>query len=213
MASIDLEPGLTADRAAVIMFDALNGYLHPADEQKEANLKAWSIRENMQRLIAGAHDNGLTVFYPSGSHAPDGSDHCTRLTDTDMDLNPWGERTPSFSSNITAGSEAAQVAPEVAPGPGDVVVPKKRWSSFYQTHLEIQLRCRGIKTVIIAGGSSDVGVISTAYAARDMDYGIVIVQDCCYSHRGDNNQFLMERIFPRMSRVMMADDAVALMKG
>ena len=63
MASIDLEPGLTYDRAAVIMFDALNGYLHPADEKKEANLKAWGIRENMQRLVAGAHDNGLTVFY------------------------------------------------------------------------------------------------------------------------------------------------------
>ena len=213
MADIDLNTSLTADRAAVIMFDALNGYLHPSDEKKEANLKAWGIRENMKRLLAGAHANGLTVFYPSGSHAPDGSDHCVRLTDTDMDLNPWGDRKPNPKSNITAGSEAAEVAPEVAPGPGDVVVPKKRWSSFYLTHLQIQLRCRGIKTVIIAGGSSDVGVISTAFAARDMDYGIVIVRDCCYSHRGDNNNWLMERIFPRMSRVMTAGDAVALMKG
>ena len=49
------------------------------------------------------------------------------------------------------------------------------------------------------------------YAARDLDYGIVVVRDCCYSTRGNNNDFFMERVFPRMGRVMNVDQVVALM--
>lgn len=213
MADIDLNPSLSSNRAGVVMFDALNTYLHPSDPAKEENLRKWQIRENMQRLLKGARDNGLTTFYPSGDHAADGSDVAVRLTDTDMELRPWGDRTPEFNPSARHGTSAAEIAPEVAPAEGDVMVPKHRWSSFFQTHLELQLRCRGLKTIIIAGGSSDVGIVSTAFAARDLDFGIVIVRDCCYSHRDGNNDFLMTRIFPRMARVMDADDAVALMKG
>ena len=48
-------------------------------------------------------------------------------------------------------------------------------------------------------------------AARDLDLGIVVARDCCYSARGNNNQFFMERVFPRMGRVMDTDDIVKLM--
>ena len=92
------------------------------------------------------------------------------------------------------------------------MVPKNRWSSFFQTNLELALRVRGLDTIVLAGGSTDVGIAATAYAARDMDLGIVIVRDACYSTRGDNNAFFMERVFPRMGRVMTADEAVALMR-
>lgn len=212
MPNVDLDPALTGDRAAIVMFDALNGYLHPDDPQKEANLTAWRIRENMQTLLKGARANGLITFYPSGDHAEDGADSARRLTDTDMELRPWGDRTPSTKPNISHGSEAAKVAAVVAPVEGDMLIPKHRWSSFFQTHLELQLRCRGLKTIVIAGGSSDVGIVSTVFAARDLDFGIVVVRDCCYSHRDGNNDFLMNRIFPRMGRVMTAEQAVVLMK-
>ena len=62
-----------------------------------------------------------------------------------------------------------------------------------------------------AGGSTDVGIASTVFAARDLDYGIVVARDACYSTRGPNNDFFMERVFPRMARVMSVDAAVALM--
>lgn len=213
MPDIDLEPSLDKSRAAVIMFDSLNGYLHPEDPRKEENLRNWRIRENMQRLVEGAHANGLMVFYACGDHAADGSDIATRLTDTDMELRPWGGRDRTFNPSARHGTSAAEIAPEVAPSAGDMVIPKHRWSAFYQTHLELQLRVRGLRTVIIAGGSTDVGVVSTAFAARDMDFGIVIVRDCCYSHRDGNNDFLMDRIFPRMARIMATDDVVESMKA
>jgi nicotinamidase-related amidase len=103
------------------------------------------------------------------------------------------------------------VAPELAPAPGDVFIPKHRWNSFFQTDLDLQCRVRGIETIIICGGSTDVGIASTVFAARDLDYGIVVASDACFSARGNNNQFFMERVFPRMSRVMNVDDIVGLM--
>jgi nicotinamidase-related amidase len=206
-----LEKTLRAGSTGLVLFDALNGYLHPANPQKVAFLAERNILANLQRLQAGARKAGMTTFYPAGAHGPDNVDSVDRLTDTDMDLQPGGSADAPIKPRFHAGSKDAEIAPEVAPRAGDVVIPKQRWSSFFQTNFDLQLRVRGIDTIVIAGGSTDVGIASTVYAARDLDYGIVVVRDCCYSARGNNNAFFMERVFPRMARVMDADDAVKLM--
>jgi len=204
-----LEKNLSASRTGLIMFDTLNGYLHPSDPAKQKFLDERNILPNMQRLVAAARKVGITTFYPSGAHAADGSDSVARLTDTDMDLKPitGAQKPPRFHK----GGSEAEIAPEIAPIKGDVVVPKHRWNSFHQTDLDLHLRVRGIETIVIAGGSTDVGIASTVFAARDLDYGIVVVSDCCYSARGNNNEFFLERVFPRMGRVMTVDQVAALM--
>lgn len=204
-----LNQALDKNNTGLILFDVLHGYLHPADPKKRAFLAQHNILANLQRLLAGARRAGLTTFYPSGAHAPDGSDVVERLTDTDMDLNPIGEK--PIVPHIRKNSKDSEVAAELTPAPGDVMVPKNRWSSFFETNLELQLRVRGIDTIVIAGGSTDVGIAATVYAARDMDLGIVVVRDACYSMRGNNSAFFMERVFPRMGRVMTVDQAVKLM--
>src|SRR5689334_7803164 len=204
-----LRKSLDKDHTGLLLFDALHGYLHPDDPRKRTFLAERNILPNLQRLLAGARRAGLTTFYPSGSHAPDGSDVVERLTDTDMELRPIGEI--PIAPHIRKNSKDAEVAAELAPVPGDVMVPKNRWSSFFETNLALQLRVRGIDTIVIAGGSTDVGIAATVFAARDMDLGIVVVRDACYSMRGNNNEFFMERVFPRMGRVMTVDAAVNLM--
>jgi ureidoacrylate peracid hydrolase len=205
-----MEKNLSAGRCGLVMFDTLNGYLHPDNPEKVKFLAERNILPNMQRLLAGARKVGMASFYPSGAHAADGSDSVERLTDTDMDLNPRTEASRKFPG-FHKGDKKSEIAPEVAPVAGDVVVPKHRWNSFYQTDLELHFRTRGLDTIIIAGGSTDVGIASTVFAARDMDYGIVVISDCCYSARGNNNEFFLTRVFPRMGRVMTVDQAVALM--
>ncbi len=203
---------LPASTTALVMFDALNGYLHPADPKKVHFLAERNILPNMQRLMAGARKVGMNAFYPSGAHAPDGSDTVARLTDSDMDLGAGGGADKPIAPRFHKGSKDSEIAPEIAPVAGDVIVPKHRWNSFFQTDLDLQFRVRGIDTIIICGGSTDVGIASTVFAARDLDYGIVVVKDCCYSARGNNNEFFMERVFPRMGRVMTVDQTVALMQ-
>jgi len=206
-----LEKNLSAARSGLVMFDTLHGYLHPSDPAKVKFLADRNILPNMQRLLAGARKVGMTAFYPSGAHAEDGSDSVARLTDSDMDLRPKAATDKPIKPRFHKGSPDSEIAAEIAPIAGDVVVPKHRWNSFYQTDLDLHFRVRGIETMIIAGGSTDVGIASTVFAARDMDYGIVVIRDCCYSARGNNNEFFLDRVFPRMGRVMTVDEAVALM--
>ena len=207
-----LDPKLSAGRTGLVLFDALNGYLHPQDNPAKVKFLAErNILANLQRLLVGARKVRMTTFYPSGAHAADGSDSVDRLTDTNMDLQPGGSADRPIRPHFHVGSRDSEIAPELAPAEGDVVVPKQRWSSFFQTNFDLQLRVRGIDTIVIAGGSTDVGIASTVYAARDLDYGIVVVRDCCYSTRGNNNDFFMERVFPRMGRVMNVERVVALM--
>ena len=178
---------------------------------RSRSCKERNILPNLQRLLAGARRAGLTTFYPSGAHAPDGSD---TVDAADRHRHGPEAAAPTDSRSgrdFTRTPTDSEIAPELAPIEGDVVVRKNRWSSFYQTNLELQLRVRGIDTIVIAGGSTDVGIASTVFAARDMDLGIVVIRDGCYSARGNNNEFFLERVFPRMARVMTVDDAVKLM--
>lgn len=206
-----MEPTLGPDHTGLILFDSLNGYLHPKDAKKRKFLAERNILPNMVQLLMGARKAGLTTFYPSGAHAADGSDTVARLTDTDMNLNPISAKGRSIAPGIHKNSKESEVAPELKPAKGDVMVPKHRWNSFYQTDLEFHLKMRDIDTIVIAGGSTDVGIAATVFAARDMDLGVVVVSDCCYSARGNNNQFFMERVFPRMGRVMTVRETVKLM--
>ena len=206
-----LEERLSAGRTGLVLFDALHGYLHPRDPQKVRFLEERRILANLQSLLAGARRIGMTAFYPAGAHAPDGSDTVARLTDTDMDLKPGGGAEKPIKPRFHRASEDANIAAELAPAEGDVLVPKQRWNAFFQTNLDLQLRTRGIDTIVLAGGSTDVGIASTAFAARDLDYGLVIVRDACFSMRGNNNDFFMDRVFPRMARVRTVDETVALM--
>lgn len=205
------EPTLGPDHTGLVLFDTLHGYLHPTDPKKKAFLKEHKILPNMKKLLAGARKAGLTTFYPMGQHAADGSDTVARLTDTDMDLNAGGVRKGTIKPRFHKGSKTTEIAAEVKPAKGDLLIPKQRWNSFFHTELELQLRMRALDTIVLAGGSTDVGIAATAYAARDLDLGLVIVRDCCYSMRGNNNEFFMDRVFPRMARVMMVDDVIALM--
>ena len=206
-----LRKTLTADHAALVLFDALHGYLHPADPAKGRFLEERRVLASLQRLLVGARKAGITTFFPTGAHAPDGSDWVERLTDTDMDLNPGGVADKPIKPRFHGESQEAQIAAELKPIAGDVVVKKQRWSAFFQTNLELQLRARGIDTIVLAGGSTDVGIAATAFAARDRDYALVLVRDACFSMRGNNHDFFMDRVFPRMARVRTVDETIALM--
>jgi len=118
-----------------------------------------------------------------------------------------------FKPVVAAGTWEAQVIDELKAQPQDYMVPKFRWSAFHQTYLDLALRSRNIDTLVISGGSTDVGVASTAYAARDLDYNLVIVSDACTSPEEDNHRQFMQRIFPRMARVRTAGQVVRMLAG
>ena len=57
-----------------------------------------------------------------------------------------------------------------------------------------------------------MGVAATAYAARDLDYNLVIASDACTSPEQDNHAQLMHRVFPRMARVRTTAQIVVMLQ-
>ena len=64
---------------------------------------------------------------------------------------------------------------------------------------------------MLCGGSTEIGIASTAYAARDLGYNLVIVSDACTSPKLDLHAQLMREAFPRLARVRSAAEALELM--
>ena len=153
------------------------------------------------------------MFYARADHRADGADFARTATDVDSNFRPWGPDNPVRTTPPHAsGSPGLAVLREIAPQPGDYDVPKHRWSAFFGTHLELSLRSRDIDTILLVGGSVHVGIASTAFSARDMDFQVTVVSDCCHGFP-EQRQFFMEKVFPRMCRVSTVDSVVRALPG
>ena len=201
------------NKTGLLFFDVLNVYYRNQNHDiKSKSLEA--VINNAVLLRDAAQDTGMPIFYAKADHRADGSDTDILLTDTDMRMNPWkdperlGKQVPAASH----GSWEAEVIDEIAPNPSDYLINKHRWSAFYQTHLELSLRARGIDTILLSGGSTEVGVASTAYAARDLGLNLIIVRDACSSSYPELLDMFMEKVFPRMGRVRTTQEALGMIR-
>jgi len=86
--------------------------------------------------------------------------------------------------------------------PGDILITKRQWSAFYGTELDLQLRRRGIKTIVLAGVATNMGVESTARQAFEHSYAVIIVEDATSGFTNEMHQFAFSKVFPRISRVV-----------
>jgi ureidoacrylate peracid hydrolase len=199
-------------RTAVLFFDMLNGHIKKNDPKTQARYQP--VVAAASQVLQAARVNQMMVAYAAANHRADNATSAHTIRDTDGRLNPIPvDQKPDLKAVLDGGTWEAAVIDELAPMPEDYVVPKYRWSAFYQTYLDLALRTRKIDTIVIAGGSTDVGVASTAYAARDMDYNLVFVSDASSSPETDNHDQFMRRIFPRMGRVRTAAQVIAMLKA
>jgi len=186
---------LDPKRTCLLLFDFLVGHA-AKDPQRYAPILA-----NAARLLAAARASGTMVAYARADHRADGGTTARTLHDS-------GPRPPL----ITAGTPEAEIVAELAPRPGEYMVPKHRWSAFHGTYLDLALRARRVDTIVLTGGSTEIGVSSTAYAARDLDYNLVIVTDACTSAKHEVHEQLMREVFPRLARVRNTMQVLEMMK-
>jgi ureidoacrylate peracid hydrolase len=197
----------------LLFFDILNGYLPAPETGKPRALKPWI--QNAVRLSKAGRAAGLPVFFAKGNHRPDNATTALLLTDTNNSLTPWpnGEVTKT-KMHVIAGDKSSDVLADLEPQADDYYIVKYRWSAFHQTYLDLALRTRGINTIIVSGGSTDVGVTSTVYSARDLDYNLIVVSDACgTSHDQRAHDTLMELVFPRMARVRTTEQVIEMLRN
>ncbi|KXS38329.1 MAG: isochorismatase hydrolase [Halomonadaceae bacterium T82-2] len=89
---------------------------------------------------------------------------------------------------------------------GDLEILKRQWGAFFGTELDLQLRRRGITTVVLGGIATNFGVESTARQAWERGYDVVVVEDACAGPSRELHEMAMTRILPRLSRVVQSAD-------
>jgi len=104
--------------------------------------------------------------------------------------------------------EVSELVPEAGFREGDALVTKRQWGAFYATNLDQVLRRRGIKTIILGGVATNIGVESTARAAYDQGYALVFAEDAMSSMSAEMHRFPVENIFPVMGRVRSVAEIV-----
>lgn len=199
-------------KTALLFFDMLNAYFRGTPEDNQRKMEP--IVANCVKLRAAASEVDIPVFYAKADHRPDGLDSAHIYSDTDYTLTPWKDPDQGFTTpyrTVAADDWRGEVIDELKPEPGDYVIAKHRWNAFYQTNLELSLRSRGIDTILLCGGATHIGVASTAYGARDLDFNLVIVRDAC-SGLEDNLRQFMERVFPIFARIRNTDEAIAMVR-
>lgn len=122
-------------------------------------------------LAQTARAAGVPVVYTRNEFARDGSD-----------IGVYGRKRDLLETEgwCLAGSEGAQIHPDVAPQPSDIVLPKRKPSAFFGTSLVGLLIDRRVDSVIVTGGSTGNCVRATTVDASSYDFRTAVVEDCVF---------------------------------
>jgi len=121
----------------------------------------------MSRALDGARTAGVQVIYVVAERRADFSSARNKFT--------RGRPAPTDPTEATA---RMKIPEPIAPMDGDPVVRKPRMSAFYASPLDSMLRARDIDSIVLTGISTNFVVESTARAAVDMDYRVIVLEDC-----------------------------------
>ena len=112
------------------------------------------------------------------------------------------------AGRLVEGTPGAEILPEVAPQPGEVVVTKRRTGPFSTTDLNAILNAKGIETLVLMGVSTSGCVLSAVRWAADIDYRLIVMADCCADRDDEVQQVLTEKVFPRQATVVTSDEFI-----
>lgn len=192
---------LRPSTTALLVFDMLEIY--------RSAIERSGVLPTVVELVDHCRAQGVLICFARADHRPDGADYTRVIADTDRDFVPWTDQRPQPTRPGHADSDGYGSLAELHQGPADIDVPKHRWSAFHGTALDLTLRVQQIETLLVVGGSTHVGVASTVYAARDLDYQVVVVRDCCTGHQ-EPRDFFLNTVFPRMVQVKTAAQVAEL---
>jgi len=159
---------------AVLVVDMLRGFLeegHPLYTGAEAR----RIIPNIQRLLERELAQGAKVFFICDRHKPD-----------DLEFK-------MFPPHCIEGTVEVEVIPELAKYPGEII-PKRRYSGFFDTALEAKLKEFKPEKVIICGVLTNICVMHTVASARNRDYEVEVPVDGVASPDEKAHQFALEHI-------------------
>lgn len=191
MAELTLDP----QTSALVLIDLQKGIVsRPGMAPRSGD----EVVRNAVRLLEKFRARKAFTVLVHVSSSGDGRDMLAPAADARMVLKP---------SELP--NDWADFVPEISPRPGDLVITKRQWGAFYGTELDLQLRRRGVKTIVLAGIATNYGVESTARAAYERGYEQVFVEDAMTTQNAEAHRVALEHVFKRMGRIARTEAVLA----
>lgn len=143
---------------AVVVIDMIHDFAHEGGALYCGPSMA-RIIPVIQRELDRARGAREPIVYLTDAHLPD---------DAEFQM---------FPPHAIVGTKGAEIVPELAPSEADVVVPKRRYSGFFGTDLDITLREKGVDTLRLVGDCTNICVLYTAADARNLGYAVEVLED------------------------------------
>ena len=160
-------------------------------------------RANMERarsVVDAAHENGIPVVFIQEIHRRDMVDYGRELDGSE-------------GIHCMDGEPGTPVAfEEMGRQPGDYFVPKRRYSCFFGTEIEILLKGLKADTLIMVGGMTDVCVHYSFVDGHQHDYYCRVVSDCVGGTSPEAHQASLNAMeYLQAGAVLPADEIIAAM--
>jgi len=185
-------PTTESTRTALLIMDVQPGIVERIED-------AEALLERLGVALAAGRDAGLTIVYVTIGFRPGYPE-----------ISP---RNRAFAGIADSGAfvldGSSDIHPAVAPFVSDIVVVKRRVSAFAGSDLDVVLRARDVKRLVLAGIATSGVVLSTLRAAADLDFGITVLRDGCADSDPEVHRVLLEKVFPRQAEVVTVDEWVA----
>ena len=159
---------------ALVIIDMLNDFVRPGAPLRVEG--AESLIPANRRGIEAARKAGSLVLYLTDAHLPD-----------DLEFRAW-------PAHAVRGTEGGKVIEELAPEATDVVVPKRRFSGFFGTELDLQLREHRIQRLVLTGILTDICVYHTAVDAVQMAYEVLVAKNAVAAVTQEDHDFALRQM-------------------
>lgn len=134
-----------------------------------------------QRLLAAARAVGMLMIHTREGHRPDLSDAPPAKLARGKGATRIGDAGP-MGRILIRGEPGHAIIPELAPAPGEPVLDKPGKGAFYQTDLGLILANHGIRSLVVAGVTTEVCVHTTVREANDRGFECLVVSDAVGSY-------------------------------
>lgn len=159
----------------------------------------WGAVDKIAPLLGVFRERGFPVLYPHvapKNAATDGG----RLA----------QKIPSIMGIDAKGYEFVE---EIAPVPGDVLLPKKHPSAFFGTPLTSHLIDLGVDTLVVTGCTTSGCVRSSVTDAFALNFKVIVPDDCVYDRAPTSHAVNLWDMNGKYADVMPSAEVIETLNG